>query len=400
MELKQINDAIDELCRTFEAFKERNDERLKQIETRGRADPELEARVDRINSDLTSIATRLARSGPGVSVPTKETLKPGCYRDAWAGADYDKAFNLYARKGETGNLAELEQKALSVGSDPDGGYTVTEEMSQRIITKVFESSPIWSIATVETISGSALEILVDKDDIDGAWVSETAGRPATATPKWARKEIVAHELYAMPAATQKLLDDSSIDIEAWLGNKLGNKFGRMEATAFVLGNGVGQPRGFLTYPSGTSWGEVEQVNSGDAATITADGLIDIIGALKYPYRQRAAWLMNRDSIASVRKLKDPVTGLYLWQPALVAGQPEQLLGYPIMPAADMPSVAGGALYTAFGDFGAGYTIVSRVGVRVLRDQYTSKPNILFYATKRTGGDVVNFEAFKLGVISA
>ena len=154
MELKQINDAIDELCRTFEAFKERNDERLKQIETRGRADPDLEARVDRINSDLTSIATRLARSGPGVSVPTKETLKPGCYRDAWAGPN-DKAFNLYARKGETGNLAELEQKALSVGSDPDGGYTVTEEMSQRIITKVFESSPIWSIATVETISGSA-----------------------------------------------------------------------------------------------------------------------------------------------------------------------------------------------------------------------------------------------------
>lgn len=272
-------------------------------------------------------------------------------------------------------------------------------MSARIVEKLFESSPMRELATVETTTSSSWEYLPDTDEPGSGWVGETQARPETTSPEIKKGEIVVHELYAEPRATQKILDDAGVNVEAWLGRKVGGKFGRDEATAFVSGNGVGLPRGILTYPAGTAWAQIEQVNSGSASTLTGDGLIDLETALKAPYRARAVWLMNRTTQAVVRKFKDG-QNQYLWQPGLAQGVPPTLLGYPVRLADDMPVVAADALAVAFGDFREAYTIVDRLGIRILRDAFTAKPFVKFYTTKRVGGDVVNFEAIKIQKVAA
>lgn len=363
MEVNAIKTLIEEQGEAFETFRAANDSRLDRLET------------------------AMRRPGSGADLPSP---------DATAHAD---AVRLYLRKGETAGLSELEHKALSVGSDPDGGYYVTPEMSGRISEIVRQSSPIRQLATVESIGSSSLEIIRDEDEAGSGWVGETEARSETTTPIIGKKEIVAHELFAEPRATQTLLDDSGINIEEWLGRKVSQKFARDEATAFVNGNGVGKPRGYLTYPNGTASGEIDQVISGDANLITMDGLINLQTALKDTYLSNAVWLMKQSTIGEVRKLKDP-NGQYLWQQSVQAGVPSLLLGHPVFAADDMPAIAASALPVAFGDLRAAYTIVDRLGVRILRDALTAKPWVKFYSTKRVGGDVVNFEAIKLQVISA
>lgn len=309
--------------------------------------------------------------------------------------DYNNLYAQYLRRDERA----VEAKALQIGSDPDGGYWVPRQMSNRIIQQVYESSPIRQLATVETISTDALELPNDYGEVGAGWVGEQEARPETTTPPVGVMRIAANEMYAMPKATQKILEDAAIDVEAWLSKKIGDKFARLEATAFVSGNGVKQPRGILSYPSGTTNpGTIEQIHSGDANLILPDGLIKLTYSIKEPYMPNAQFLMQRASVALVMLLKDS-QGRYLWQPALGLGAPATLLSYPITWAADMPAVAAGALPIAFGDFRQGYTVVDRLGVSVLRDPFTAKPFVLFYTRKRVGGDVANFEAFKLLVIS-
>ncbi len=211
--------------------------------------------------------------------------------------------------------------------------------------------------------------------------------------------IPVHELYANPLASQKLLDDGNINVEAWIASKVSEKFARAEATAFVQGNGVGQPRGFMTYAAGTSFGTIEQVITGDADQLTADGLITLLYSLKAPYRANASFLMKRLSVAAVRKFKDAGTGTYLWQPSLQMGQPDLLLGRPLYDAEDIAAEGANALAAVCGDFKSGYQIVDRFGIRVLRDPYSNKPYVAFYTTKRVGGDVKNFEAIKINKCS-
>jgi len=245
-----------------------------------------------------------------------------------------------------------------------------------------------------------LEVPNDLGQVDAGWVGEQETRTTTNTPGVGVLRIPAHEMYAMPSATQKLLEDASIDVSAWISGKIADRFARIEATAFVAGTGVKQPRGFLTYPAGTSNnGQIEQIHSGNAALLTADGLINLTFGLKDFYLANAQFLMQRQSVGQVMLLKD-LQGRYLWQPSIQAGTPTTLLSYPVQWAADMPAIAAGALPVAFGDFKAGYTIVDRLGISALRDPYTAKPFVLFYTRKRVGGDVVNFEAIKLLLISA
>lgn len=316
---------------------------------------------------------------------------------------YDRTYPMYLRRDERGldsmEGKGFEAKALQIGSDPDGGYWVPRQMSARIITQVFESSPIRQIATVETISTDALEIPNDYGEVGAGWVGEQEARPETSTPPVGVMRIGVNEMYAMPKATQKLLEDATIDVEAWLADKIAQKFARLEATAFVLGSGVKQPRGLLSYPGGTTNpGTVEQIHGGDANLITADGLIKLTYSIKEPYMANARFLMQRASVALVMLLKDS-QGRYLWQPALALGAPSSLLSYPITWAADMPAVAAGALPVAFGDFRQAYTVVDRLGISTLRDPFTAKPFVLFYTRRRVGGDVANFEAYKLLLIS-
>ncbi|MBX4884034.1 phage major capsid protein [Rhizobium bangladeshense] len=312
---------------------------------------------------------------------------------------YQEAFKMSLRR-EVNMLSPEEQKAMMVGSDPDGGYLVPTATSSRIITKVYETSPIDELAYHETITTDAIEIPVDIDEAGAGWVGETEARPETSTPQVGIQRIPVFEIYAKPKATQQLLEDAGIDIEAWLERKVAEKFARMRALAFISGNGIKKPRGILTYPAGSAGvrGTIAQVASGNATALTPDGLVTLTFSLKDKYLANANWLMKRGTVAAVMLFKDN-QGQYIWRPGLEAGKPSMLLGYSIRRADDMPSVGAGALPVAFGDFRAGYTVVDRLGIRTLRDPYSSKPFVEFYSRQRVGGDVVDFEAFALQVVS-
>lgn len=310
---------------------------------------------------------------------------------------YSGIMDRYLRKGER-MFGPDEMKALSVGSDPDGGYTVTPEMSNRIIQRQFETTPLRQLATIETISGSALDLLEDPNEFTANWVAEVETNANTATGQIGKRQIVAHQLEARPKATQQLLDDAGIDMEAWTAGKVADKFSRAEANAFVLGDGVGKPRGMTTYTAGTTWGTVEQVASGANGSATYAGLTATMSALKEFYQGNASWLLRRELVGKILALTSSSTPL--WIPSIAVGQPSTLLGAPVRMAADFATLATNSLSGAFGDFRAGYTIVDRMGVRLLRDPYTAKPYVEFYTTKRVGGDVVDFDAIKLLKLAA
>lgn len=312
---------------------------------------------------------------------------------------YQDAFKMSLRR-EVNMLSNDEQKAMLVGSDPDGGYLVPTATSSRIITKVYETSPIDELAYHETISTDAIEIAIDTDEAGAGWVGETEARPETSTPQVGNQRIPVHEIYAKPKATQQLLEDAGIDIEAWLERKVSEKFARMRALAFISGNGIKRPRGILTYPAGSNGarGTIMQVPSGNSTLLTPDGLVTLTFSIKDKYLANANWLMKRGTVGAVMLFKDQ-QNQYIWRPGLEAGKPSILLGYNIRRADDMPSVGAGALPVAFGDFRAGYTVVDRLGIRTLRDPYSSKPFVEFYTRQRVGGDVVDFEAYALQVIS-
>lgn len=404
MTIAEITDRVNALGHAWEQFKQINDARLSEIERKGAADPLYNEHLFKIGEALDNYKSRLdrietANSRPEMEIPGLEA-KGRHAGGAGDASPYRKAFVNYLRKGMDAGLEAFESKSLSASSDPDGGYLVTPGMSSRIVAAVFETSPMRQLASVEVISSDTLELIDDHDQAAAGWTSETGAVTDTSTPQVGKRSIAVHELYAQPKATQKLVDDAAIDIEAWIAAKVADIFARKENESFIGGNGVGQPRGILTYASGTSWGQVEQVNSGTNGAVTADGLIGIYYALKDAYMKRASFLVNRTVVKQVRLLKESTTGQYLWQPGLSAGQPDTLLGVPVHLAADMPDATTGSLSVAVGDFAQAYQIVDRQGIRVLRDPFTDKPFVKFYTTKRVGGDVVNFEAVKLLKLSS
>jgi len=320
-------------------------------------------------------------------------------------AEYKRAFGRYIRNEEV-VLGADERKALSSGSNPDGGYTIHPDLSGRIVKKAYETSIMRAYASVVTTGSNEYQGIYDNDEAGAEWVGETQARSDTTTPKLGAYSIPLHELSALPKATQRMLDDSDMDMEAWLADKVATRFARKENTAFVNGDGSAKPRGFLTYADGTDLtNSVERFKTGvdggfAAAPNGGDVLIDMVGGLKAEYIGGASWFMNRSSITKARKLKDS-DGAYLWQQSLAAGRPSTLLGYDVAPAfSDMPDFGTGSLPIAFGDMRQAYTIVDRLGLRMLRDPLTNKPYVLFYTTKRVGGDLVNGEALKFLEASA
>lgn len=311
--------------------------------------------------------------------------------------DYQKVFCEYARKGDR-LMGPDKLKLLQVGSDPDGGITVTPAMSAKIIERLYELDPIRELASIETITTDSIEYQADWGDAGAEWVGETVPPTDVTTPTTSLKKIFVHELATRPRATQKLLEDSGINIEAWLAKKIGNRFGRTEASAFVTGNGVAKPKGFLTYANGTAWGQVEQVGMGAAAVLTADGFIKVKYALKEFFLTRGTWLMQRSTVSSAMQLKDG-TGAYIWKPGLKDDATSTILGLPVRMSPTMPTVAANALSVVLAEWSEFYIIVDRLGITVQRDPYTVKPLVEFYTRKRVGGDVANFEAGKIGIIS-
>lgn len=313
---------------------------------------------------------------------------------------YQKNFNRFIRRNNSpNNLNPDEIKALSVGVDPDGGYTVTPVMNNTIITKLYESDPLRELVAVESISTGAIEWMVDWGQAGYGWEEETVAGSETDTPQLYKKRIPVHIMYAKPRASQVLLEDSGINIETWLANKVADRFMRVESAAFVTGDGVGKPRGFLTYSSGTTYGTVEQVAMGATAALTADGFISVKYSLIEYYLNRGTWLMSRGTVAATMKLKNG-EGDYIWKPGLTSDTQSTILGLPVRMSTTMPSVAADALSVALGDWKQAYMIVDRLGITIQRDPYTQKPMIEFYTRKRVGGDVVNGQALKIGKVSA
>lgn len=317
--------------------------------------------------------------------------------------EYRKGFEAYLRASDVKLMDERDLKSLQVGVDPDGGYTVTGEMSNEIVTRLFESDPIRSLANIETISTGYIEWLVDWGDFGVGMESETAAGAETATGNvWKKKRIDVYTMYAKPRATQTLIEDSRLNIEQWIAKKVGNRFGRFEGTLFTTGTGVGQPRGFLTYATGTDWGTVQQVNMGHATQLTADGFTSVKYALKefYLNSNRLAWIMNRSTVCAAMQLKNGA-GDYILKPSMLANDPATfILGVPVRMGASMPAIAANSLSVVIADWQEFYTIVDRIGITIQRDPYTVKPFVEFYTRKRVGGDVVNFDAGKIGKIAA
>lgn len=385
--MNEIEKKLQEISEAHQAFKTAHESALKtqSAEAKAKVD-EMNEKLSQLDAELKGLkaaAARTTQGGNGQEITDAEQKT----------AEYKKNFGQFLRKG-------VEFKANTSNSDEDGGYLVTPEMSSEIVTKIFESSPMRQLASVQVISSDALEMLEDLELIASGWVGETSARPATDTTKLKMIKIATHEIYAQPLATQKLLDDAAVNVESWIAGKVAQKFALDEATAFINGNGSGKPKGILAYDNGTGFNQVEQLETSTSLTIKGDDLIDLTYGLKGEYKKSASFLAQRATIKEFRKLKD-LQGRYLWEPGLNGSAQATLLGAPLYEAADMAAAGvGGNLAVAFGDFKAGYQIVDRIGIRVIRDVYTNKPFTMFYTTKRVGGGVKNFEAIKLLKVKA
>lgn len=323
-------------------------------------------------------------------------------------------FTDFIRKGNSGNATELsefftskaekdglEMKALRVNNNPDGGFIVLPEFGGIKVAREFETSPIRAYANVATINTDSVEIVLDDDEADAGWVSEEGSRDETDTPQLRRKVIATHEMYAKPKATQKFLEDAIVDADSWLVGKITDKFARKEANAFVLGDGNGKPRGFMTYVDYANAGvyevdAIEQFNSTSSGNFTYNLFVDTQAGLKAPYQGNAIWGIPRSALGAVLKVKDgdqrPIFNLDFSKDAMSIGT---ILGKPVSFFNDMATPAANSLSAVYGDFRAGYTILDRLGVQILRDPYSSKPFVEFYSRKRVGGDVTNYEAIKI-----
>lgn len=396
-DIAEVNSAFDEFMTTFETFRAENDRRLAEIEKRGAADPLLDdklARLDRALDDSRRLADGLAlkRARPGLEAAARSPLA----------REHAGAFDAFVRSGTTDRLRGLEQKALSVGSSTDGGYLVPAELEHEVMRRLAQVSPIRAIAGNRQVTASVFAKPYSPTGPAVGWVAETAARPQTTSQSLQQLAFPTMELYAMPAATAALLDDAAVDVEAWIAEEVQQAFAEQEGAAFVVGDGITQPKGFMSYTkvaaASWTWGNVGYLATGVSGALPttnpSDKLVDLVYAVRAGYRQNATWVMNRKTQAEIRKLKD-AQGNYLWQPPATAGTPATLMNFPLVEAEDMPSIAADTFPIAFGDFRRGYLVVDRLGVRVLRDPYSAKPYVLFYTTKRVGGGIQDFDAIKL-----
>jgi HK97 family phage major capsid protein len=396
MDITEVKGLIEAQGRAWEEFKASNDERLK-AEAKGAADALFEEKAAKINASLDDLTDKLKAVESKAARPVVGA--DGMDQDE---VEHRNAYRGWMRKGEENGLAELEAKAFRTTVNADGGFAVPKVIDQAIIKRLVDISPVRSVAQVIQIGTSDYNKLADVGGTTSGWVGEVAARPETNTPQLANVKPTMGELYCNPMATQVMLDDVQFDAEAWLAASIAEEFARAEGAAFISGNGTNQPTGFLagtpvvTADASRAWGVLQFRASGQAAAMptSVDVLINMVHDLKAGYRQGSVWMASKATLATLRTYKD-TTNQYLWQNSVQAGMPNQFLGFPVVEAEDMPAVGANAFPLAFGNFGAGYLIVDRMGTRTLRDPYTNKPFVGFYTTKRVGGIVQNSEAIKL-----
>lgn len=397
---------IDGINRSFEELKQKNDERIAEVK-RGFDDVVRRDDVKKLSEAIGDMEAKRKELEDEI-VSLKRTARPaGTEAKSADRLEYEKRFGEWFRKGESRDFTErdlrdLERKALSVGSEPDGGFTVLPEIDQAIDATVKLVSPMRQIATVRQTSNASYRRFVNIHGTTSGWVGEVESRTVTNTPALKEVEIPVMEIYAQPTATQSLLDDSFVNIEQWLADEVQLEFAYQEGVAFISGTGNKKPQGLLSQTiaadtADLAYGSVGYYPTGASGafhTTTMDPIYNMIYGLKAPYRAGASWVGNRRAMAAARILKDSY-GRYLWEPSVQAGMPSMLAGYPVVEMEHMPDIAANSYSMAFGDFRRAYTIIDRIGTRVLRDPYTSKPNVIFYTTKRVGGAVTMHEAYKL-----
>lgn len=432
--LVEVKSAVDGLATLFEGFKAANDERYKGVALKADLDPVIDAKVKaasaafevelkKVEGLQVAVKSAEARAdlmeaafkrGGNKAVDEANEAEIKQFASLIGSGDfgaepfnaYSDGFKSYLRTTRDRSIDEKAVKALTVGGDVRGGFWVPPAMSNRITTKLFETSPIRSIANVQTIGSDRMIIPIDRQEADAGWVGEVGSRTETTAPELGEQEIPVHEMYANPRASQTFIDDAMTDVAGWLNGKVIAKMARLENTAFVTGNGIKKPRGFLDYAAAAvttddatrAFGALQYVFTGVSggfhATLPGDTFISIVYKLKAGYRQGARWVMNRATLGSVRTIKDG-QGNYLWTPNFTDLQNSAILGFGVTEAEDMTAIAASSYSIAFGNFNAGYQIVDRQGVRLLVDPYSAKPYVQFYTTKRTGGDVTDSEAIKL-----
>lgn len=397
VEIKDVQEVAEAIGKKFDEFKSTNDKRVEALEAeKGK----LAAQVESLNgklSELDELKSSLEKELAGIK-------RPGAVAGKEV-SEHKAAFLQFVRKGKDDGLAELQQKALQTTVEADGGYAVPEELDRTILELLRNESPMRQVCGQITVSTPDYKKLVNLGGAGSGWVGETAARPATGTPTLAQIAAVMGEIYANPQATQTSLDDMFFNAEAWLQSEVAAEFAEQEGNAFLLGNGTNKPKGLLAYTMALTaddvraFGQIQNVKSGSAGDFDADDLIKLVYTLRKGYRAGATWMLPNMTLFKVRTMKDS-QGNYLWRPGIEAGQPSSLLGYGVTENEDMPAVAADAHSVLFGDFKRAYTIVDRIGTRVLRDPYTNKPNVGFYTTKRVGGMLTDSNAVKVLTLSA
>lgn len=406
--MPEISEKIGEIARAFEEFKSKQSEVVAEEVKKGTADIVRKNEVDAINATITELsdelkALEIKANRPGVGAD-------GLNADQ---VEHKAAFQKWMRKGSEDGLGEIEAKALNVTTSADGGYAVPEQLDRTILDLIKVISPFRAAANTVTIGGSDYRKLVNLRGTASGWVGETDSRPETSSPTFAEVAPYMGEIYANPAATQRMLDDGFFDVEAWLSQEIATEFAYAEGAAFITGNGSNKPKGFMDYTINTSadgvrtFGHLQKkitgVAGGFVATTSSSNpgatFIDVIHSMKAPLRAGASWIMNSATLAAVRKLTD-LDGNLIWRPGLTEGQPSTILGYAVIEDEGMPDIATTSNPIAFGNWQRGYTIVDRMNTRILRDPYSNKPYVQFYATKRVGGMVVDSQAIKILSVSS
>lgn len=393
VDVKDVEQVAQELQAKFDAFKEKNDKRLEAVE---QEKGKLAGEVETLNGKL----SELDELKSALEEELKQVKRPAGGPQSKAASEHKTAFIGFMRKGKDDGLRELERKALQVGVDEDGGYAVPEELDRTILNLLKDEVVMRQEATTITVGGANYKKLVNLGGTASGWVGETDSRPETDASKLGQIEPFMGEIYGNPQATQTMLDDAFFNVEDWINSELAIEFAEQEEIAFTSGNGTKKPKGFLAYASTLdpdktrAFGTLQHVLSGAAAGVTADAIIKLIYTLRKVHRNGAKFMMNNNSLFAIRILKDS-EGNYLWRPGLELGQPSSLAGYGVAENEQMPDIAADAKAIAFGNFKRGYTIVDRIGTRILRDPYTKKPFVGFYTTKRTGGMLVDSQAIKL-----
>lgn len=360
--------------------------------------------IEAFGKDFKAFKTQLDQKMSDVTrrLNMVETVRP---ERAAAEAPQRKAMQSYIRSGREDGV--LEMKAMSGSTDADGGYLLDPVTSQSIHSVMRGAGTLRSVANVVEVSASSYDVLIDNTDLGATWASETGTLSDTTTPQVDRISIPLHDLSALPKISQRLLDDSAFDVEGWLAGRIADKFTRTESAAFISGDASDKPRGLLDHTivadAAAVWDELGYIATGaDGALATGnptDAIVDLVYALEAKYRANGTFVMNSKTAGVIRKLKDE-DGRFLWTETFAEGQPARLLGYPVLVCEDMPDIASDSYAIAFGDFNAGYTIAERPEIRLMRDPFSARPHVIFYASKRVGGDVTDFSAIKLLKFSA